>query len=308
MVKSCSSTTLNNIKKKTSELSTLCSVDVCILSFSADGREVETWPENPNQLKPILRRYKEHRSSKLLNSSNNKSGVGGTTDQFRRRTSPRPPCSWNRDSILSLVNGLSSNSLKIFSDQIAAKLHIINSKMEFLKSQQQQSFSNLYNSENNAGYQLFTPDPQPPAASHFYSDDIYSDEIISLIDDLPIVSETICVPPVVSDDLPSLPWAEDIINGGWQMQMDQHLNFNPQVPSSSNTAGDIINGDWQMQMDQHLNFNPQVPSSSNTIINQASSDWLLSSLCSDDHMQFAPPAQQSQQLSALMDEFLRECF
>ncbi|XP_047312530.1 agamous-like MADS-box protein AGL53 [Impatiens glandulifera] len=147
MVKACSSTMLKNVKKKASELSTLCSVDLCILSFSADGREVETWPENPNQLKPILRRYKEHRS-KLLN--NNKTGVGvrgvrGTTDQFRRRTSPRP-CSWNRDSILSLVNGLSSNSLKIISDQIATKLQIINSKIEFLKSQQQQSFSNLYNS------------------------------------------------------------------------------------------------------------------------------------------------------------------
>lgn len=47
------------IKRKTRELSILCGIAACTVIVSPNG-EVDTWPENPTDVKSIIDRYKEH--------------------------------------------------------------------------------------------------------------------------------------------------------------------------------------------------------------------------------------------------------
>ncbi|PQQ07329.1 uncharacterized protein Pyn_30225 [Prunus yedoensis var. nudiflora] len=48
---------MSTLKKKASELSTLCDVAVCVVSVGADS-EIETWPENQQDAKSILLKHK----------------------------------------------------------------------------------------------------------------------------------------------------------------------------------------------------------------------------------------------------------
>ncbi|BFG24915.1 hypothetical protein CerSpe_111890 [Prunus speciosa] len=48
---------MSTLKKKASELSTLCDVAVCVVSVGAN-REIETWPENQQDAKSILLKHK----------------------------------------------------------------------------------------------------------------------------------------------------------------------------------------------------------------------------------------------------------
>ncbi|KAH0982987.1 hypothetical protein GBA52_010164 [Prunus armeniaca] len=48
---------MSTLKKKASELSTLCDVAVCVVSVGAN-REIETWPENRQEAKSILLKHK----------------------------------------------------------------------------------------------------------------------------------------------------------------------------------------------------------------------------------------------------------
>ncbi|KAJ4833519.1 hypothetical protein Tsubulata_030052 [Turnera subulata] len=47
---------LNTIKKKASELATLCGVDVGVVYYDGEGN-VDTWPEDQDRVKNILLRY-----------------------------------------------------------------------------------------------------------------------------------------------------------------------------------------------------------------------------------------------------------
>ncbi|KAL4203756.1 hypothetical protein AMTRI_Chr01g105430 [Amborella trichopoda] len=46
---------LKGIKKKASELSTLCNIDVCVICFGPNG-ELETWPEDQSTHMPVFER------------------------------------------------------------------------------------------------------------------------------------------------------------------------------------------------------------------------------------------------------------
>ncbi|XP_057462479.1 MADS-box transcription factor PHERES 2-like [Actinidia eriantha] len=46
------------IMKKTMELATLCGIQACAVCFGPDGA-VETWPENPNNVKAVIDLFRE---------------------------------------------------------------------------------------------------------------------------------------------------------------------------------------------------------------------------------------------------------
>ncbi|KAL6971354.1 hypothetical protein U1Q18_031032 [Sarracenia purpurea var. burkii] len=47
------------IKKKTRELATLCDIKTCTIYLGPDG-EVDSWPENPTDVKTIINMYRDH--------------------------------------------------------------------------------------------------------------------------------------------------------------------------------------------------------------------------------------------------------
>ncbi|XP_047331386.1 agamous-like MADS-box protein AGL81 [Impatiens glandulifera] len=59
---------MTNIKKKSMELSSLCDIDVCFICLEENGR-IESWPDNLNQVKPILERYKKEVSKRKKKTS-----------------------------------------------------------------------------------------------------------------------------------------------------------------------------------------------------------------------------------------------
>ncbi|CAN0926485.1 Agamous-like MADS-box protein AGL103 [Linum grandiflorum] len=53
----------STLKKKASELSVLCDIDVAYVCFEPNGR-VHTWPEDPNRVKDIILKYNRMKSTK----------------------------------------------------------------------------------------------------------------------------------------------------------------------------------------------------------------------------------------------------
>ncbi|KAI7986152.1 Agamous-like MADS-box protein AGL103 [Camellia lanceoleosa] len=93
--------------KKTMELSILCGINVFTLCFGPNG-EVDTWPQNPNEVKALIRMYKESakKSPKVL---------GGNEDGY----------GW--------LDGLSAESVMSFLGKLDSKLEVLKARIEFLK-------------------------------------------------------------------------------------------------------------------------------------------------------------------------------
>ncbi|XP_047331388.1 agamous-like MADS-box protein AGL103 [Impatiens glandulifera] len=106
---------MTNIKKKSMELSSLCDIDVCFLCLEENGR-IESWPDNLNQVKPILERYKKEVSKRKKKTST----TIAATDHVQTYKSGS-----SKARIGPLLDGLSQKSLKIFSNQIAEKIELI---------------------------------------------------------------------------------------------------------------------------------------------------------------------------------------
>ncbi|XP_030940003.1 agamous-like MADS-box protein AGL75 [Quercus lobata] len=53
------------VMKKANELSQLCNIPVCVISYGPDGN-VDTWPESRDDVVELLNKYKEHNDEKLF--------------------------------------------------------------------------------------------------------------------------------------------------------------------------------------------------------------------------------------------------
>ncbi|XP_047331383.1 uncharacterized protein LOC124934939 [Impatiens glandulifera] len=106
-----------SIKKKSMELSSLYDIDVCFLSLEENGR-IESWPDNLNQVKPILERYKKEVSKRKMKMST----TTAATDHVQTS-------GFSKARIGSLLDGLSQKFLKIFSNQIAEKIELIDNQL-----------------------------------------------------------------------------------------------------------------------------------------------------------------------------------
>jgi hypothetical protein len=63
------------LKKKAMELSELCDIPVCVISFDKDNDKPHTWPEAPQDLLPIIHKYKNyHGIHKKFSLANQKKG------------------------------------------------------------------------------------------------------------------------------------------------------------------------------------------------------------------------------------------
>ncbi|RVW38733.1 Agamous-like MADS-box protein AGL82 [Vitis vinifera] len=132
------------LKKKTYEISTLCGVDACVIiySWTSDDRPMEPifWPSNPEKVKSIINRYKEHskeeRGLKTLDLSGffeertkkiqkeiSKLGHQGA-DQTKYPT-------WDDQ-----LNDLSVDQLRELVNALGTKLEVIKSRVELLKMSQ----------------------------------------------------------------------------------------------------------------------------------------------------------------------------
>ncbi|XP_047331442.1 agamous-like MADS-box protein AGL75 [Impatiens glandulifera] len=176
---------MNSIMKKGLELSTLCGVDVCIVSFGEDGK-VETWPENSNQLKLILNRYKEEKSRIQIKNNNNMAMAvhdhGESSKAAAAHVQPSPT------RIRGLLDGLSTKSLQTFSNQIEARLKLITDRINILSKtnndpshshSQSIKHSEHYSAINYGGEDCFSIQQESPNFEDFSTiksgDDFFRD-------------------------------------------------------------------------------------------------------------------------------------
>ncbi|XP_059286438.1 uncharacterized protein LOC132039900 [Lycium ferocissimum] len=103
------------IKKKTMELSILCGVKACVVLVDPNG-EVDTWPENPTDMNPIIQSYKKSLidGKKVVKSKKN-------LDLF---------CDNDDDQWLSNMSRESKESLLV---KLNSKLAAVEKRIEFLK-------------------------------------------------------------------------------------------------------------------------------------------------------------------------------
>ncbi|CAK9164955.1 unnamed protein product [Ilex paraguariensis] len=102
------------VLRKTMELAVLCDIKACAVVFGPDG-EVETWPENPRDLKALIHNYKEYNH-----------------DHTGKKQSSRKVVFPNRDDDHQL-DRLSKQSLRDLLKVIECKLETVRDRVEFLQ-------------------------------------------------------------------------------------------------------------------------------------------------------------------------------
>ncbi|XP_059643250.1 agamous-like MADS-box protein AGL103 [Cornus florida] len=110
------------LKKKTMELSVLCDINACMVCVGPEG-EIETWPENPSNVKKLIDVYKENcKKRQVIHKS-------ADDDVLRKDGFKMVMPDWNEASL----NGLSSESLMGFKGCLDSKLEAITKRIEFVK-------------------------------------------------------------------------------------------------------------------------------------------------------------------------------
>ncbi|CAK9187006.1 unnamed protein product [Ilex paraguariensis] len=101
------------VLRKTMELAVLCDIKACAVVFGPDG-EVETWPENPRDLKALIHNYKEYDHDHP-----------GKKQYLRQEIFPKKD---DNDNWLDRLSG-QRDLLKV----IECKLETVRNRVEFLK-------------------------------------------------------------------------------------------------------------------------------------------------------------------------------
>ncbi|GFZ07033.1 hypothetical protein Acr_18g0012030 [Actinidia rufa] len=128
----------NCIKKKTMELATLCGIQACAVCFGPDGA-VETWPENPNDVKAVIDLFRES----VKNGRGR--GIGGNLGERVKKVEEESGgakkdelnkglLGWNND----WVSGLSAEQLMVFLEKLEVKIESVMDKIGFLKMADEQ--------------------------------------------------------------------------------------------------------------------------------------------------------------------------
>ncbi|GFZ04087.1 hypothetical protein Acr_16g0007110 [Actinidia rufa] len=123
----------NCIKKKTMELATLCGIQACAVCFGPDGA-VETWPENPNDVKVVIDLYRE-----CVKNGRGRGIVGNCGERVKKveEESGGPKkdelkkglLGWNDD----WLSGLSAEQLMVFLGKLEVKIESVMDKIGLLK-------------------------------------------------------------------------------------------------------------------------------------------------------------------------------
>ncbi|PSS07467.1 MADS-box transcription factor PHERES like [Actinidia chinensis var. chinensis] len=121
------------IKKKTMELSTLCGIQACTVCFGPDGA-VETWPENPNDVKAVIDLYRV-----CVKNGRGGGGIGGNLGERVKKVEEESGgakkdelkkglLGWNDD----WLSGLSAEQLMVFLGKLEVKIESVMDKIGFL--------------------------------------------------------------------------------------------------------------------------------------------------------------------------------
>ncbi|KAF8387696.1 hypothetical protein HHK36_026350 [Tetracentron sinense] len=129
------------LKKKTFELATLCDIEACMVSFGPNG-ELDTWPENSNEAKAILKRYKdlskEEQEKRNLGLSNyleeKKEKLEEELNRRRKENSSLAYPAWD-----DRLDELSNESLRELGNLLQSKLVKIRERVEYLVKVNNQS-------------------------------------------------------------------------------------------------------------------------------------------------------------------------
>lgn len=128
------------LKKKAYEFATLCGVDACLICFEPQGmphQEPLIWPEDPEEVKRIVKRYRslnkeEQERRKLDLPGYLEERVKKLEDELNRKTNESAEMlypSWD-----DRLNDFSAEALGNLLVELDSKINIVNSKIELLKS------------------------------------------------------------------------------------------------------------------------------------------------------------------------------
>ncbi|CAL5362019.1 unnamed protein product [Camellia sinensis] len=119
--------------KKTMELSILCGINAFTLCFGPNG-EVDTWPQNPNEVKALIKMYKESakksRVRKTCESSFSDCCLGAEKVAKKVLVGNEDGYGW--------LDGLSAESAMSFLGKLESKLEVLKARIEFLKMVKEQ--------------------------------------------------------------------------------------------------------------------------------------------------------------------------
>ncbi|KAL7162325.1 hypothetical protein ACSBR2_042747 [Camellia fascicularis] len=110
------------------ELSILCDINVFTLCFGPNG-EVDTWPQNPNEVKALIKIYKEPAKKspvrKTCESSFSDCCLGAEKVAKKVLVGNEDGYGW--------LDGLSAESVMSFLGKLESKLEVLKARIEFLK-------------------------------------------------------------------------------------------------------------------------------------------------------------------------------
>ncbi|CAL5441114.1 unnamed protein product [Camellia sinensis] len=143
--------------KKTMELSILCGINVFTLCFGPNG-EVDTWPQNPNEVKALIRMYKDSAKkspvSKTCESSFSDCCLGAEKVAKKVLVGNEDGYGW--------LDGLSAESVMSFLGKLDSKLEVLKARIEFLKTVNEQKNSVVVmRKETENSTEFYQPQPQP---------------------------------------------------------------------------------------------------------------------------------------------------
>ncbi|KAA8541785.1 hypothetical protein F0562_022937 [Nyssa sinensis] len=126
-----------SLKKKTMELSILCDIKACTVCLGPNG-EVDTWPENPSDVKAVIEMYKEKDHQGQIRQKVQLSDVlddkvqkaEKQIDAMKKECFKKVIPDWDE----CLLDGLSMESLLELMSRFDSRMEAVNSRIEFLKS------------------------------------------------------------------------------------------------------------------------------------------------------------------------------
>ncbi|KAL5784123.1 hypothetical protein ACOSQ2_006515 [Xanthoceras sorbifolium] len=106
----------SNLKKKTSQWSTLCDVNVCIVCFGSDGT-VEMWPKNISDMLDLIIKYKN--LSDEAREKGKKCNLPGFLEDKKRKLGKKLNRTVDDSSSMLLKNNLAAwdERLNLFSEE-----------------------------------------------------------------------------------------------------------------------------------------------------------------------------------------------
>ncbi|KAL7161653.1 hypothetical protein ACSBR2_042178 [Camellia fascicularis] len=114
--------------KKTMELSILYGINIVTLYFGPNGK-VDTWSQNPNEVKALIKMYKEYAKKSRVRKSRESS----FSDCCLGAEKVAKKVSVENEDGYGWLDGLSAKSVISFLGKLESKLEVLKARIEFLK-------------------------------------------------------------------------------------------------------------------------------------------------------------------------------